>query len=99
MNRAPKTKRAPRCSPANGRCPDCLTPLQEWPVRHNGSGTALADFAIFVELVCPMCEAAKYRRHELACRCADCARGVDKLHRLESVLPAAAAAPQRQTNQ
>ncbi len=76
------TKRAPRCSPANGRCPDCRTPLRQWTFAN-------AIEATYIELGCTMCEAVKLRLHVEACRCADCARGVDKLHGVEPVLPAA----------
>ncbi len=76
MHPTAKPKRAPRCSPANGRCPDCTTPLQVWALAN-------AIAATYIELGCPMCEAAKIRLHVAACRCADCANGVAKRHAVE----------------
>lgn len=73
MNRPPQTKRAPRCFPAFGRCPDCTTPLQDW-------GTIFKEREVATALGCAMCEAVKFKLHSPVCLCADCANGVPKLH-------------------
>lgn len=72
----PAKSRATRCSPANGRCPDCLTPLQKW------RGCNGAKW-IGTELGCPGCKKIVFIQHEKFCVCDDCRSGIDKLHRIE----------------
>lgn len=82
----PAAKRAPRCTPAFGRCPDCRTPLQLWKFQvrgddHGGSG-ATVDVRSFHELGCPECQAVKIQRHHVSCLCWDCAAAVALDHKI-----------------
>ncbi len=77
MSEEPK-KRAPRCTPANGRCPDCETPLGNWGAESDGDG------GIYDVLGCGECGLAQFQRHATYCLCAECAEGVNKMHRIEA---------------
>ena len=72
-----QTKRAPRCSPAHGRCPDCRTPLGNWGIATERWKTArvLAN-----EIGCPVCLRVVYVDHYPACICADCQAGQPQRH-------------------
>ncbi len=76
----PTTKRAPRCSPAFGRCPDCRTPLQLWETKTRTEKKVGSIY--FNELGCPQCQAVKIERHHVACLCDDCECGIPADHKI-----------------